>query len=158
MRRGFVLAGDVVVWRNGGARERRAVRVRKDIVGMVARFEVEDLVLGGVSNGNIKYAKVSWGFGERGGTSTSFVVGPRNAASNFGKAKVFPFQMSTFWLLCNFTHTNSSLCIRESSKISLNYERMSEDMNQLINNYCVYFQARNHLHTLQLRESDARLG
>ena len=36
----MVLAVDVG-WRNGGARERRAVRVRRD---MAARFEVEDLV------------------------------------------------------------------------------------------------------------------
>ena len=41
MRRGAVLAGDAI-----GARERRAVRDRKDIVGMEGRFEVEDLVLG----------------------------------------------------------------------------------------------------------------
>ena len=40
----MVLAGIVVGWRNGGARERRAVRFRKDILGMAARFEVEDLV------------------------------------------------------------------------------------------------------------------
>ena len=43
MRRGVVLAGNVVGWRNGGARERRAVRVRKDIVGMAVGLEVEDL-------------------------------------------------------------------------------------------------------------------
>lgn len=33
----------VVGWRNGGARERRAVRVRRDIVGMAVGFGVEDL-------------------------------------------------------------------------------------------------------------------
>ena len=41
MRRGVVRAVDVVGWRNGRARERRAVRVGRDIVGMAVGFAVE---------------------------------------------------------------------------------------------------------------------
>ena len=38
MRRGAVLAGNGAGWRNGGARERRAVRVKRD---MAVGFAVE---------------------------------------------------------------------------------------------------------------------